>query len=394
MLEQNFTDFEHIIVNDGSTDNTKTIIDDYAEKDPRIKPQHIQQNVGRAMARNTGMDDARGKYIFFLDSDDYLPQTAFNDLYKVAEKNHAEIVFGRFKAFDQSKEIWLANHYTDDIINKEIHKFRLDDHLALVNNHSIIGRLYRKAMIEKHRIRFSTVRRYAEDVTFSFYTAYYAESMSMVPDKIVYYYSIGNFLATANESKLFDARDNIFELLEFSMKNGSNALIKEMQKKAAFFVGDLRRAKKVYGLGNKFRNYLTTLTPLVKNISEETLNLLPPYPQNFTRAILVGDFDEAFTLTKKHNLMPSSPKFNLGEINKNELNSNLNELYEQIAELNTLNKELAHKLNSLYDTMSWRITAPVRKVFKMFFGKKEWNLKKNILPLSILKLASLFRFIK
>jgi glycosyltransferase involved in cell wall biosynthesis len=66
VLAQSFADFEHIIVNDGSTDGTKAIIDAYAEKDQRVKPKHLFQNVGRGMARNAGMDTARGKYIFFL----------------------------------------------------------------------------------------------------------------------------------------------------------------------------------------------------------------------------------------------------------------------------------------------------------------------------------------
>lgn len=366
VLAQSFTDFEHIIVNDGSTDSTKAIIDDYAEKDNRVKPKHMSQNVGRAMARNKGLDTAKGKYIFFLDADDYLPEAAFMDLYEVAEMDNVDIVFGRFRAFDQLTGQMKAYHYSDDLINKELHKFRLDDHLAIVKNHSIIGRLYRRALLEKNKIRFSTVRKNGEDVVFAFYTAFYAATMSMIPAKIVYYYSIGNFLATANESKLLDAMDNLLETLQFSIKNGSDALIKEMQKKAASFAADLRRAKQVYGLGDEFKSFLPRLLPLIKDIPDDVLQSLPPYPQSFTHALLAADFDGAFSLyTKEYNLADSVQKSIQAQTGQNEANEHNNELHNSIVKLNALNQGLAHRLDTLYDSMSWRITTPFRWGLKM-----------------------------
>ena len=143
LLAQSFTDFEHIIVDDGSTDGTKAVIDEYAGKDQRIKPQHLPQNVGRAMARNAGLKQANGKYIFFLDSDDYLPPTALRDLYEVAEQDDADIVYGRIRSFDQFSGRWIRfpMHYTDRIIWPKRSNFRFEDNLDLVNDHSIIGRL-------------------------------------------------------------------------------------------------------------------------------------------------------------------------------------------------------------------------------------------------------------
>ena len=113
VLGQSFTDFEHIIVNDGSTDNTRAIIEDYAGKDKRVKPKHLIQSVGRASARKEGMDAVRGRYVFFLDSDDYLPATALMDLYEEAEQNNADIVYGRIRTFEQSSGKVLPWHYKE-----------------------------------------------------------------------------------------------------------------------------------------------------------------------------------------------------------------------------------------------------------------------------------------
>ncbi len=311
VLAQRFIEFEYIIVNDGSTDNTKKCIDDYAKKDQRVRPQHLPKNVGRSMARNTGLNLARGKYIFFLDSDDYIPESSLMDLYTVAEKESAEIVFGQFKCFDQLTENWLENHYTYNIINKEKHRFCLESHLELIDYHHIVGRLFRHELIKRNSIKFSTKRRNGEDVLFSFFTLYHAKKISMVPQRIVYFYSLGNYLSKANEAKLFDSRDNMLDIFNFSLMNGSGALKKRMRKKGAIFAGSLERVQKVYGTDEKkFKTYLTTLAPFVEGITDDILNTLPPYFKYFTKALLSYNFGEAYDFWVQRNtsIIKNKPK--------------------------------------------------------------------------------------
>lgn len=95
VLHQSFDDFELILVDDGAADGSPDICDYYAEQDNRVKAFH-KKNGGASSARNLGMNNANGKYIIFLDGDDYWNDSdALNQLYKKAsEKNYDAVLFG------------------------------------------------------------------------------------------------------------------------------------------------------------------------------------------------------------------------------------------------------------------------------------------------------------
>ena len=80
ILNQTFKDFEAIIVNDGSTDNSQEIIDKYVNKDQKIFKSFKKENGGLSDARNFGIERAKGEYIVFLDSDDYIDENLLNTL--------------------------------------------------------------------------------------------------------------------------------------------------------------------------------------------------------------------------------------------------------------------------------------------------------------------------
>jgi glycosyltransferase involved in cell wall biosynthesis len=364
VLGQTCPDFEYIIVNDGSTDTTQAIMDDYAARDKRVQPYCLERNVGRAVARNMGLDKAKGRYIFFLDSDDYLPATALLDLYETAAKYNADIVYAGIKAFDQATQAWKPHHYTDDIINHERHHFRLDEYPNLVNNHAIIGRLYRRVFLESNCLRFSTTRKNGEDVAFAFYTAFHAASLSMIPQRVVYYYNFGNYLATANESKLADARDNIIETLEFAKKNCSKTLFGEIQAKAAIFAGNLERAKVVFGISEKLRTFLPSLVPLVKDLPDEILQALPSYHRDFAKFLIAGDMAGALRLFEQRERLRTEKEE--GDKMRKACTGKTNaELRAEVDRLRHLNRDLACRLDALYNSTSWRVTKPLRAALKV-----------------------------
>lgn len=114
VLDQTFQDFEIILVDDGATDSSGAMCDEYAQKDARIRVIH-QPNGGLSAARNTGLSAASGEYIYFLDSDDYIEPTALADLVSVAEQEQADVVFfDGYVFFDECEE--------DDTVSRYVRK--------------------------------------------------------------------------------------------------------------------------------------------------------------------------------------------------------------------------------------------------------------------------------
>ena len=95
ILNQTFKNFELIIVNDGSTDNSGVVCDDYTKKDTRIKIIH-KSNGGVSSARNAGLYLAKGKYIGFVDPDDYIDKNMYEKLYRLCIDNNSDIAICRF----------------------------------------------------------------------------------------------------------------------------------------------------------------------------------------------------------------------------------------------------------------------------------------------------------
>ena len=95
VLAQTFTDFELILVDDGSPDNSGKICDDYATRDSRIRVFH-KENGGVSSARNLGLDNARGEWIGFVDPDDWIEPDMYEQMYLAGTENNADFVWCDF----------------------------------------------------------------------------------------------------------------------------------------------------------------------------------------------------------------------------------------------------------------------------------------------------------
>ena len=195
LVNQTKKELEFILVNDGSTDETEKIIKSY--KDKRIK-YFKNKNQGIGKTRNFGIEKAIGKYIMFLDSDDYLDLTACETLYKIAEKEKSDLVICDFKkVYDDgnTEEIKLPSFKPTTL--KKSPNLLLDINLAPWN------KLYKSELIKKNNLTFVENLKY-EDAPFVSIALDKATKISKVDKCLNYYVIHGNSETTIRDKRVFD----------------------------------------------------------------------------------------------------------------------------------------------------------------------------------------------
>lgn len=189
ILNQSFVDFEILLVNDGSTDNSGKICDKYAEKDTRVKVIH-KQNGGVSSARNAGIEAAKGEYICFVDSDDYLESNYLKELVetkrKYADYDNIWCGFQTVEDYNgKNKEAVIAKNDTG------ISCYSLEDIMILHERWleaSPCNKLFDKGIIINNKIKFPDDLSLGEDLLFNFEYLDCSEGKIVVINKPLYNY--------------------------------------------------------------------------------------------------------------------------------------------------------------------------------------------------------------
>lgn len=175
LLNQTLEDIEIIMVDDGSPDNCPQMCDEYAKKDNRVKVVH-KKNAGLGFARNSGLDVAKGEYIAFVDSDDYVGLNMYKTLYDRAEADKCDAVFCGFRT-EVKQNKWV---YSDEVDadklwrGKDVQLFMLDMIASgagvkaeRLYQMSVWHSIYKRSIIEDYHLRFVSEREVAsEDIPF------------------------------------------------------------------------------------------------------------------------------------------------------------------------------------------------------------------------------------
>jgi glycosyltransferase involved in cell wall biosynthesis len=143
VILQTFSDFECILVDDGSPDSCPELCDEYVKKDRRFKVIHKAQNEGLPMARKTGLKMAKGDFVFHLDSDDWIEKDALEMLYKRQQETNADVVIGSFAKYFKERYVpFVCKNY--EIIDKQ---HMLKD-FFIYPYKTVWGKLYRMSLFK------------------------------------------------------------------------------------------------------------------------------------------------------------------------------------------------------------------------------------------------------
>ena len=253
LIRQSLRDVEFIFVDDGSTDQSVNILEQYQKKDSRIKILK-QKNQYAGVARNHGMEIATGKYIIFLDSDDYFEPDMLRDSFRCAEKNHAQIVMFGHRAFHDTLHtvryqslLWRYQLPTGVFAGEDF-----GENLFCWSGPAPWNKFFLREFIEAHQLRFQAVKK-CNDAFFVFMALALAERIVFI-NKTYVNYRYGN--ADSLQGARNVNRESYIDLA-VSLKKGMSD--------AGVYHGNIRKAEIKYA--QELVNY-SIQTPYTKEALE------------------------------------------------------------------------------------------------------------------------------
>lgn len=192
ILKQEFNDYEILLIDDGSKDNSPQMCDEWSKKDDRIRVVH-KKNEGLGMARNTGVDNAQGSYLIFIDSDDYILPELFSDVYKAIVSKDVQVVFyGMKRVTGEGKVLMdlipspdkMFYDNKEEIMNKLMPDFiARDPYVGRATNLriSVCTSCIKKDILTQNNLKFVSERNYiSEDLYFYIQLFSYLERVSFL----------------------------------------------------------------------------------------------------------------------------------------------------------------------------------------------------------------------
>ena len=208
LQKQLLEDIEIICVDDKSTDNTLDVLKSRAETDPRIRIITHEKNMGVAVARNTGINNATGEFVGFVDADDYVDIDFYQKIYNHAIRTGAELSKGLLTVIENGRRFIPP---TNDHAKRRKIRFCYD----------FTSAIYKKDFLDKHNLRFMEGVVLGEDITFLIKAAYLCNDLAICPYATSYYYVIRPGSANTTMSK--DKIDSIVTIVNHMMDYANNA---------------------------------------------------------------------------------------------------------------------------------------------------------------------------
>jgi len=205
IINQTFTDFEVVVIDDGSTDNSLELWNKYVKLDSRIRVFH-QENRGQAVSRNRAIKKSHGNYIMFVDVDDFIDSTMLESMYQVVKKEKADLVWCELYRIENEEKTHILP------ICKEVSDTKKD---YILNNAGPVAKLIKKDILLDHELYFLENRIY-EDIAIVPSYALHAKKIVHLR-KPLYYYMIYKG-STMNQITYNKKLEDIFFAME-QMRN-------------------------------------------------------------------------------------------------------------------------------------------------------------------------------
>ncbi len=208
ILVQTYKNLEIILVNDGSTDKSGQICDNYAQKDPRIKVIH-KKNGGLSSARNKGIDISNGEFLSFLDSDDWVTNKYIETLYSLIKEHNAEISVVNFEKIYETNQNFSSNETVIKTFNKyQALRALTDDYYHILVTST--AKLYERSLFNKIRFPLNKIH---EDEFVAHHLYYMANNVVVSTEKHMYYWQHANSIMGSgyNTSHRLHALEAIYD---------------------------------------------------------------------------------------------------------------------------------------------------------------------------------------
>lgn len=205
LIKQTLKNIEIILINDGSSDDSLRILRQYEKGDERIVVID-QKNNGPSSARNKGIDIAKGEYISFIDSDDWVDETMFEEMYNSAKENNSDLVICDMKLVNKDEETYITglNYPIRNLSERAMKEIIFKELLSNSQFNSMANKIFRTSIIKKNNIRLDKDIYYAEDWLFNVEFFRRSKKISYI-NKAFYYYRRGH------ESSSSSYNDDTFE---------------------------------------------------------------------------------------------------------------------------------------------------------------------------------------
>ena len=212
ILNQEYTDFELLLVNDGSTDASGDICEEYGDQDPRVIVIQ-KENTGVSDSRNRALDRARGKYLQFLDSDDWITPDATRLFVRAAEEYGCDMVISDFYRVVGERLSTKGDIEEEGVLTREEFAAHMMENPADFYYGVLWNKLYRRDIVEEHNLLMDTDINWCEDFMFNLEYIRYAKVFYALHAPIYYYVKRKGSLASQgiNISKTVKMKLNVFE---------------------------------------------------------------------------------------------------------------------------------------------------------------------------------------